>query len=421
MNNIIALVDCNNFFVSCERVFNPSLENKPIVVLSNNDGCAISRSNEAKALGIKMGEPLFKFQKLISQNKVQVFSSNFELYSDMSRRVMESLKHFSPKVEGYSIDEAFLDLNLIKFEHLFKEAKNIREKIKQWTGIPVSIGIAYTKTLAKIANYLAKKDQGISILIDKDKIEQILESFPVEEIWGIGRNLTSKLRMMGIGTAKELRDTDSYFIRKNFNVVVERIVHELRGEACLELTTLHQAKKSITYSRSFGKDIISLDEMKEALANYTSKACEKLRKQNARSDGCCLYIRTNKFSSQIEQYYNSINLTFFYPTNNTLEILKIAKKGLELIFKEGFHYQKLAIILYDIKLAKEEQYNLFTKHNYNKSDNLMKTLDAINREMGKNKVFIASMGGLKRAWQSQSEKKSPLYTTNWNELPKAQT
>ena len=417
MNNkpVFALVDCNNFFVSCERVFSPHLENKAVVVLSNNDGCAIARSNEAKALNIAMGDPFYKFKYLYEQKKLEVFSSNFQLYSNMSWRIMESLKLLCPLVEVYSVDEAFLDLQRLNIADHTEFGYNIKQKLQQWTGIPVSIGIAPTKTLAKIANNLAKTSGGVYNLLNNPNIDNILEQFQIEDIWGIGRKLAPRLRQIGICNARDLRDSDPLFIRKQFSIVIEKMVHELRGTSCLELTTIHEDKKSITSSRSFGAPVTAIEELDEALSNYISTACIKLRKQKSRTNELCVFLSTNSFSSKQAQYKNSLLYRLPYPSNNTAEIINYGKKILAKLYKPGYQYHKLGVILTNLQPSKTEQIQLFKKTNYSRSDKLMKTLDSINTNMGKNTVFQASQG-TERAWKMVSQKQSPEFTTNWNEL-----
>ena len=413
---VFALVDANNFFVSCERVFAPHLENKAVVVLSNNDGCAISRSNEAKALNIQMGAPFYKFKSLYEQKKVAVLSSNFHLYSNMSWRVMETLKTLCPLVEVYSVDEAFLGLESSNLTDYIKYACEIKKKLQKWTGIPVSVGIAPTKTLAKIANRLAKKSNGVYNLIDHPDLDKILTDFQVEDIWGIGRKIAPRLRIIGIGNAKDLRDSDPQFIRKNFSVVVERIVHELRGTSCLDLTALHEDKKSITYSRSFGSPVATLEELEEALSDYISNACIKMRKQNSRAQSICVFLSTNNFNSKIPQYKNSIVYTLPCPSSDTCKIIQYGKKCLQQLFKAGYQYHKVGIILIDLQPDHIEQMQLFHNNNYQQSDKLMGALDSINKSMGKNTVFLAAQG-TERAWLTQSQKRSQEFTTNLNELP----
>lgn len=334
----------------------------------------------------------------------------------MSWRIMESLKLLCPFVEVYSVDEAFLALQTLNIDDYMAFGQDIKQKINQWVGIPVSVGIAPTKTLAKIANHLAKKSKGVCSLLNNPNLDTILEKFQVEDIWGIGRKLAPRLRLLGIGNAKELRDSDPLFIRKKFSIVVERIVHELNGTSCLELTTLHEDKKSITSSRSFGRPVTTIEELEEALSNYISSACIKLRKQDSRTKEICIFLSTNIFRSKQPQYRNSLLCTLPHPSNNTAEIIHYAKKALHQMFKPGYQYHKLGVILTNIQPTKTEQIQLFGQTDYSHSDKLMKVLDSINNNMGKNTVFQASQG-TKRTWQMMSQKKSPEFTTNWNDLP----
>ena len=417
-DSVFALVDCNNFFVSCERVFAPALEKQAVVVLSSNDGCAISRSNEAKALNIKMGAPFYQFKSLYEEKKLTVLSSNFPLYSNMSWRVMESLKQLSPSVEVYSIDEAFIGLEQLNIKDYSKFGQETKKQLQQWTGIPVSIGIATTKTLAKIANRLAKtKSLGVYNLVGDPNLDHVLSAFQVEDIWGIGKKLAPRLRMMGIGSAKDLRDSDPHFIRKSFSVVVERIIYELRGTSCLELTTLHEEKKSITYSRSFGDPVIAIEELEEALSDYISNACHKLRKQSSRAKSICIFLSTNTYNTKLPQYKNSILCPLPHPSSNTSEIISYGKKYLHRLYKPGYQYHQLGVILLELQPTAVEQLQMFHNTNYKHADKLMKTLDKINKTMGKNSLFIAAQG-TERAWKSQSLKCSPNYTNNWTQLPR---
>lgn len=413
--SLFALVDCNNFFVSCERVFNPSLENKPLVVLSSNDGCAISRSNEAKALGVAMGEPFFKFKYLFETKKLEVLSSNFHLYINMSWRVMEILRSFCPSVEVYSIDEAFLDLSDLKIENYEAFAQQLRNKIKQYTGIPVSIGIAKTKTLAKIANYFAKKNSCVFNLNGLSNLDDVLATFPVEEIWGVGRKLAPKLKSLSIFNALDLKNSDHQKIRKLFSILEEKIIHELRGISCIDSVAVQRVKKSIAYTRSFGASISSFQELEEALVLYTSKAAEKLRKQESRAQNICIYIRTNRFSKD-PYYQNSISLVLPCPTCDTMLLIKRAKEGLNKIFKEGYKYQKLGVILSDIHSDKFKQLDMFIKFDSSKSDKLMQVMDKINSSIGRDKVIIASQGKNNR-WSVKKDLVSPKYTSLLSDVP----
>lgn len=423
---IFALVDCNNFYVSCERVFAPHIENTALVVLSNNDGCAIARSNEAKALGIKMGEPFYKFKHLVTENKLKVLSSNFELYSDMSRRVMQILQDLCPAIEIYSVDEAFLNISSLKYlkstDDYTEFACKIKQTIAKYTGLPVSVGIAPSKTLAKLANNLAKKNQGVFNLVDNHKLTEILAQFEVEEIWGVGRRSSEKLRILGIGNALSLSNAEPKLIRKYLSITGERMVYELQGNSCLKLTTMQSSKQSITTSRSFANPITTIETLEEALSNFAAKSCFKLRKQQTKAQSICVYLSTNKFSQRDLQYKNSITYNLPEATSDDRRIIHFAKKCLQQIYKPGFKYHKLGIILFDIEAGKTQQLSLFNPANYyktQKSDQLMQVLDKINRHMGKNSVLLAAQGSnhMPRLWQSQSSNRSPRYTTNWQELP----
>jgi DNA polymerase V len=416
MTKIFALVDCNNFYASCERVFNPALQERPVVVLSNNDGCIIARSNEAKALGIPMGAPYYQNKELMKKNGVVVFSSNYQFYGDMSLRVMDSLRMFVPDMEVYSIDEAFLRLDGFAHDDLFDMAVNIRTKLHQWTGIPTSLGIAPTKTLAKIANRFAKKSTqtGVFDMRDPQLQSHIMHNLPVEELWGISHRWGKKLRALGIQTALQLREADPKFIRRNFSVVGERIVHELRGLSCLDLEDV-LPKKNIMSSKSFGQPISEQAPMEEALANYTARACEKLRRQNSKAQGISVFVKTNRFRQSEPQYYNAATVGFEHPTSDTAYILQAGKTLLSILYRKGYRYKKCGIMLLDIVPDHYHQSHLFVAQDTAKADHLMKVLDLINQSMGPGTVFHAAQG-IKRDWQMRSDKRSPRYTTKWNEL-----
>ncbi len=435
------LVDCNNFYVSCERVFNPSLRNKPVVVLSNNDGCIIARSNEAKTLGIPMGAPLHLYKTLIKQNKILVYSSNYTLYGDMSSRVMNSLNYFVPDMEIYSIDEAFLSLKKFNNKTLLDEMFTIRQSIYQWTGIPVSIGVGPTKTLAKLANKMAKKhsSNGIYILTISNQLTNILNDLQLEDIWGISKGWANRLKSIGINNPLQLQQSDPCKVRKLISVVGERIVYELRGNSCLALEEVVN-KKSITVSRSFGKMINDKYNLKEALANHVARAAEKLRHQDSLCGEICVFINTNRFRKKDLQYNNSATLTFSDLTDNTTVMIQQAFKLLEGLYRPNYNYKKIGVILLDLKQREKDfinkhyiiQGNLFTynkneKINANQSDIDIKILDSINAKMGKMSIFYGSQGITKQRrrekveedkWRMRSGYKSPLYTTNWNDILK---
>lgn len=413
---IFALVDCNNFYASCERAFNPRLEGKPVVVLSNNDGCVVARSNEAKKLGIPMGAPFFKWKDMIYKNKVHVFSSNYELYGDMSHRVMTLLSQSCPDIEIYSIDEAFLILDGFNWQDLMTYAKTLRQNIKTWTGIPVSVGLGPTKTLAKMANSLAKNQttEGVFTLCDEIIREQILSEYPIEKIWGVGRRLAERLSKFDINTAKDLRDSDPKLLRREFSVVMEKIVYELQGISCIGLESI-QPRKQIISSRSFGKKITKLEELQEAVSHYAKIASLKLRNQKSVAASICVFLHTNLFNEKEPQYGNSATFRFPEPTADTSYIIRMAKKCLSHIFKSGYQYQKTGVMLLDLRPNTIKQYDLLTREAVQKNQSLLKTIDSINEMYGRNTIFYCAEG-ISRAWQMRNERLSPRYTTRWSEL-----
>ncbi len=416
---IYALVDCNNFYVSCERLFNPRLENKPVVILSNNDGCVVSRSNEAKRLGITMGAPFFKWKSFCFQNNVTVLSSNYALYADISSRVMNILGTFSPEIEFYSIDEAFLLFRGIQPEEAFDYAQTIRSKILKWTGIPVSVGLAPTKTLSKVANYIAKKKtrEGFFSLIDESKRESILKDFPVEEVWGIGKRLSKRLSSLNIYTAGDLKISDPKYMRKQFSVVMERLINELKGIPCLSLETV-EPRKQIISSRSFGTPIDSLRVLEESVSHYTAQACIKLRKQDSLASGIYVFIQTDKFVEGAGREQRGSSFVFPAPTQDTRSISTMAKQCLGLLYRRGEKYKKSGIILFDLVSSKSRQQDLFVNNTDDHAEHLMRTVDRINERLGKNTLFYASEG-IEKMWSMKSSHRSPSYTTSWSELAMA--
>jgi DNA polymerase V len=421
MSKVFALVDCNNFYASCERVFNPALNNKPIVVLSNNDGCIVARSNEAKSLGIPMGAPYHQNKDIIAKHKVAVFSSNYQFYGDMSQRVMSSLKMMVPDMEIYSIDEAFLSLDNLDNFNLNDFAINVRANLLKWTGIPTSFGIAPTKTLAKIANHIAKKHTKTGVFDIRDEKLQIkiMRNLAVEEIWGISHRWGKKLRNLGINTALELRNSDPKFIRKNFSVVGERLVYELRGKSCLGLEEI-APRKNIMSSKSFGKLVTDLAPMEEALSTYAVRACEKLRKQKSKAQGIYVFVKTNYFRKYDPQYRNGIMINFDHPSSDNAFIINQAKKLLKQIYKKGYRYHKCGIMLLDLVDENYHQHHFFNQNNTAKSDRIMKMLDKVNQDLGPNTLFHAAQG-IKRDWQMRCDNRSKRYTTKWDELAEALT
>jgi DNA polymerase V len=414
----IALVDCNNFYASCERVFNPKLWGRPIIVLSNNDGMIIARSNEAKALGIPMGDPLFKVKDIVKKHNVAVLSSNYTLYGDMSQRVMSALEHFCPDVEIYSIDEAFLNMEQYKGRNITDYCRYIRTKIRQWTGIPVSVGIAETKTLAKLANRIAKKNpelDGVLNIIESPKIDLYLKKTPVEDIWGVGRQYTKFLNKHNIFNALEFRDVNDKWIRKNMTVMGQRTLFEIRGIPCVSIEYSAPPKKAIVSSRSFGKVTSNLQDLKEAVSYFTHVASRKLRKQNSECHLLSVFLRTNPFKNE-PQYHNGCMVQMPTPTSITSEMLKYAHQALEQIFKEDFLYHKVGIMLTGIVPKNKSQLSLFDEEDRMKLDDLTATVDEINLKYGRGTLFYAS-SGIKRSWKTKAELKSPRFTTNWEELP----
>ena len=412
----IALIDCNSFYASCERIFNPKLLGKPIVVLSNNDGCIITRSAEAKALGIKMGEPYFKAKKIIEKNNVKVFSSNYSLYGDISQRVMEILLGFSPEVEIYSIDEAFLNFKGFKNHELLTYCKHIRQTIKQWVGIPVSIGVGSTKTLSKIANHLAKKEadyKGICILKSDEKIEEALNRIEIGDVWGIGRRLSKFLRNYEVRTAKQFMLLDRRWIRKNMGVVGEKIQLELRGVSCLDLELLPSSKKSCCVSRSFSHPIEKIEELQESIANYGSRVAEKIREEGLIAQSISIFVLTNHFNKKEKQYSSSIKLQLDYPTSDSKLIVKRAVEGIKRIYKEGYRYKKAGIILYELHNSSSVRGLL--DYDKPRTDSLMRSLDKINYRYGSSTLRLAAEG-IRRSWRMQREKVSPCYTTSFDQL-----
>jgi DNA polymerase V len=416
-----AIVDCNNFYVSCERVFNPKLAGKPVVALSNNDGCVVARSNEAKALGIKMGVSVFKISNLIKTHEVQAFSSNYALYGDMSQRIMNTLSGFTPDIEIYSIDEAFLDLSQCKRYNLTDYGYKIRSTIKQWTGIPVSIGIAETKTLAKIANKIAKKSirtEGVLNLTASHYQNRVLEITDVGDVWGIGRSYSKFLNNYGIHNALQLRDADDKFIKKKMGITGVRLLQELRGVSCYALEHSPSPKKGITVSRTFKNSIESLNDLKEAIAAYVSIGAEKLRKEHSVAGVLMVFLMTNRFKK--ENYYVNIK-TIKLPvaTSDTSQLIHYAQEGLKAAYRKGPLYKKAGVMFKYLNPEYQIQADLFNYKDFRRSKKLMQTLDNINKKMGSDTLKYAATGLSKnQRWKTVFKRRSPSYTTNWDQLLK---
>ena len=406
-------MDCNNFYASCERVFNPSLNGKPVVVLSNNDGCVIARSNEAKALGIEMGVPAYQIKDIIKAHNVAVFSSNYTLYGDMSGRVMSILSELAPEIEVYSIDEAFLNLNGIQDIQLF--GTDIVNKVACGTGIPVSLGIAPTKTLAKVANKFAKKYPSynrLCIIDTEEKRIRALQLTDINDVWGIGRKKAAKLEKQGVKTAYDFTQLSSAWVRKNMTVVGERTWKELRGISCIDMESAPPAKKQICTSRSFGKMLTDIDTMTEAIATHASTCARKLRQQKSYAMSLMVFIHTNNFREDLPQYWKNTVIHLPVPTNDTLEIVHYALAGLKTIFIQGYQYKKAGVIITEI--TEGAQMGLFDKIDRTKREQLMQTIDQIN---GKHSQLVKlAIQGSGRDWKLKQEQLSKRYTTDINEI-----
>ncbi len=411
---MFALVDGNNFYVSCERLFRPELNQKPVIVLSNNDGCIISRSNEAKALGIKMGAPYFKVAELIKQHQVTVFSSNYTLYADLSARMMNNLARFTPEVEVYSIDECFLQFKGIS--DLDQYAKHIRESVIQNTGIPVSIGIAPTKTLAKLANKIAKKSiNGVCVLDTEEAINRATNSFPISDLWGIGRAYQMKLELENVYTAAQLRSQTQSWVKHNLTIQGLRMWHELWGRSCIPLKEVLERKQAICTSRSFGKSTNNLNELIEATTSYTSRLAEKLRADTSCATILTVQLLTNRFRKDLPQYNPAISLALSHPINNTPDLVKASVRGLKSIYDPRFQYSKVAVIVTGLIPEQEVQLNLFTEWNGPKNNQLSDLMDRLNQYYGSGTIRLASEGFQKR-WSMKRENVSPNYTTQWDDI-----
>ena len=412
----IALVDCNSFYVSCERLFNPKIRKKPVVVLSNNDGCIISRSNEAKALGIKMGEPYFKAKNIIVKNNVNVFSSNYSLYGDLSRRVMRTLKRFNSSIEVYSIDEAFMDLSNFSDQEVEEVGREIRNTVLQWTGIPTSIGIAKTKTLSKVANHIAKKKQsGVTSLIGIENIDSILEKVEINDVWGVGRQLTKFYQKNGIYNAKQLKNKSNTWIKKCSNVLSSRTAMELRGIPCIDLETTATKRKSCVVSRSFGKRVENFQELREAVANYCLNASEKIRSESLVAKSITVFVRTSPFQRNFGYYSNSKTVDFPIATNNSIETVKAAVSILEDIFRNGYRYQKAGVMLTGLSKSDGKK-NLFSSEKDLKINSLMKSIDNTNYRYGRSTLSLAS-AGVHKKWNMRRQYSSKIDTADFYCLP----
>jgi DNA polymerase V len=421
--NTIALVDVNNFYVSAERVFNPKLEDRPVVVLSNNDGCVVARSAEVKALGVPMAGPWFKLRALAKKHGIVALSSNYALYADMSNRVMSILHEFSPRCEIYSIDECFLDLAGLPGMPA-QTGHVIRNRIRQWVGVPVCVGIASTKTLAKLANHCAKKnlagDDGVCDFntMSWQELDQLFATIEAGEVWGIGRRLATQLQAGSIHTVRQLRDADINQLRSRFGVVMERTVRELRGTPSLAMSDISPPRKQIVSSRSFGRYVTALQELEEAVSSYMGRAAEKLRDQDSVAATVSVYIRTNPHKQDEPLYNPAMSIGLPQPSSDTRLLTAAVLACLKQIYRPGLRYQKAGVVLSDIAPANIVQGDLFAAAPATtaRAGRLMTTLDSINRRMGSGTLRLASEG-FEQGWQMKRGNRSPAYTTSWDELP----
>ncbi len=424
---VFALVDCNNFYASCEKLFNPRLKDRPVVVLSNNDGCVVARSAEVKALGIPMGVPWFKIRDEARRHGIVAFSSNYALYADMSNRVVDVLSGFAPNLEVYSIDESFLELSGLPLPEggLVAYGTGIRQRIADWLGLAVCVGIAPTKTLAKLANHCAKKGlagaDGVCdfSVLTRDDLTALFDRIEVGEVWGVGRKIDARLEAMGIRTVRQLRDADAEAIRSRFSVVLERTVRELRGISCIDLEEVVPDRQQIMVSRSFGHLVTELDELEEAVASYIARAAEKLRSQDSLAGAVQVYVRTNIFKPEVPQYQRGVTLPLPEATSDTRILAGLAQRILRRIYRPGFGYHKAGVMLLDLRPAGNRQFSLLDGQGGAgdaRSERLMSVLDGINGRYGRGSLRLAAEG-VDRSWRMRRGNLSPGYTTDWAGLP----
>lgn len=417
---MIALIDCNSFYASCEQVFRPDLRGKPVVVLSNNDGCIIAANKEAKALAdIPMFHPVFKIKQILDDNNVTCFSSNYTLYNDLSQRVMNTLRMFSPTVEEYSIDESFIDLSVYESKDIDKIAHQIKDTIFKNTGIPVGVGVAKTKSLAKLANKYAKKEPAnnhVFVVNTEAKREELLKKTKVKDIWGVGRKHAIRLQNVGNETAYDFTQLNRDWIRKNMSVIGERLWQELNNQRCLDLETLQTDKKAIGTAKSFGKKLDNYDIISEACSFYVTEVADLLRQQKSVAGKVEIFLNTNYFSNTDLQYNPSIVLSLEVPTNSTFKLTQVALEGLKQIYKSDFRYKKVGVNLLNLSPENRVQVSLFYTPHKIENKALTNIIDELNGKYGKNKVKSASVGNREKEWGLIKEHRSPRYTTQWNEL-----
>lgn len=425
---MIGLVDCNNFYVSCERVFNPALNGRAVGIMSNNDGCIVARSNELKALGVEMGTPAHHVQHLVQRGEVILYSSNYELYGDMSHRVQNVLEEETAGVEPYSIDEMFVRMDGFTPEALQAHANSLRWKIYRYLGLPVCVGVAATHTLAKLANRIAKKHPGypgVCILhAESDEARHLLQQIDVGDVWGIGRRLNERLQVLGIKTAWDLREADAKRLRRKFSVNVERTALELRGIRCLEMNDLHEPKQRIMTSRSFGRPTQQLTDLQGAIRHHAQRGAEKLRQQKSLARAVMVFLKTNRFRPDLPQYCPSMVVELERPTQDTREILHAAQEALQKIYRPNYAYKKAGVMMLDLTDQHRQQLSLMdtpqTEEERQRSQKLMATMDALNEKMGKGTVRLG-LPEKNAPWHLRCANRSPRYTTHWDELMRAYT
>lgn len=414
---MFALIDCNNFYASCERVFRPQLKNKPIVVLSNNDGCVVARSNEAKDLGIPMGAAAFEYKALFSKHNVHVFSSNYSLYGDLSSRVMNILSTFSPDVEVYSIDEAFLKFDGFELFNLMQLGVEMKDKVGQWTGIPISVGFAPTKALAKVANRVAKtfpeRTNGVYSIDSEESRIKALKWLKIEDVWGIGYQHSKRLQAQGVKNAYQFTQLSDEWVKKKMSVVGLRLKHDLEGKPTLMLEE-KKKKKAIATTRSFEKMLTTFDDVNERVATFAVTCAEKLRKQKSACNMLMVFVHTNYHRKDLPQYGRSIVVKTDYPTNSSIDLVHYAKAGLKALYQHGYHYKKAGVIVMGLCPEEQQQTNLFTAPNP-KHQQLMQVMDKVNTALGQKKLKLA-VQDMGRTWKMKQEKLSPRYTTKLEEI-----
>jgi DNA polymerase V len=420
MEQVFGLIDCNNFYVSCERVFRPDLEGVPVIVLSNNDGCAIARSAEAKALGIKMGDPEFKLRELIKRENIRVFSSNYALYGDLSRRVGDTLTSMIPTVETYSIDESFLNLTESGLHDVEIMSRELRDRVLRWTGIPTCVGIGPTKTLAKLGNFIAKRRplfRGVCDLRSPEIRAELLASVPVDEVWGIGGASAAKLARLGISTAANLATMEPDNARSLLTVTGGRVVYELRGISCLPLELLEPTRKGIAVTRSFGSPVTAWEPMSEAIASYATRAAEKMRRHKVAAAHLFVFMHTSTFSDG-PFYSNGATARFMEATNDTGEVVALAVRLGERIWRDGFRFAKAGVMISELLPETVRQPALWSDIDREKREKLWKVVDCLNADLGRDTVRVLSAGPKAAAWKLRAEHRSPRWTTRWGELPR---